>query len=107
MTSRSHDSDVTAGPCRTPALGQDRKLPLATERSRECGEERERRRRGGEETIKKVQLSDPIHPFIMKSIKVVERYFKQYALVDQDILENKQCWDKVLSLVPDDILSLI
>ncbi|XP_069614596.1 DNA primase small subunit [Ranitomeya imitator] len=57
--------------------------------------------KGGEETIKKVQLSDPIHPFIMKSIKVVERYFKQYALVDQDILENKQCWDKVLSLVPD------
>ncbi|CAJ0951670.1 unnamed protein product [Ranitomeya imitator] len=45
MTSRSHDRDVTAGPCRTPALGRDRKLPLAMERSRERGEERERRRR--------------------------------------------------------------
>ncbi|XP_073519517.1 DNA primase small subunit [Phyllobates terribilis] len=57
--------------------------------------------KGGEETIKKVQLSDPIHPFIKKSIMVVERYFEQYALVGQDILENKQCWDKVLSLVPE------
>ncbi|CAJ0928623.1 unnamed protein product, partial [Ranitomeya imitator] len=45
MMSRSHDCDVTAGPCRTPALGRDRKLPLAMERSRVRGEERERRRR--------------------------------------------------------------
>ncbi|CAJ0963160.1 unnamed protein product [Ranitomeya imitator] len=43
--SRSHDRDITAGPCRTPALGRDRKLPLAMERSRQRGEERERRRR--------------------------------------------------------------
>ncbi|XP_075055554.1 DNA primase small subunit [Mixophyes fleayi] len=56
--------------------------------------------KGGEETIKKVQLSDTIHPFIKKSIAVVEKYFEQYALVDQDILENKQCWEKVLALVP-------
>ncbi|CAJ0915916.1 unnamed protein product [Ranitomeya imitator] len=34
-----------AGPCRTPALGPDRKLRLAMERSWERGEERERRRR--------------------------------------------------------------
>ncbi|XP_069826528.1 DNA primase small subunit [Dendropsophus ebraccatus] len=57
--------------------------------------------KGGEETIKKVHLVDPIHPFIKKSIKVVERYFAQYALDGQDILENKQCWDKVLALVPE------
>ncbi|KAM4698986.1 DNA primase small subunit [Discoglossus pictus] len=57
--------------------------------------------KGGEDTIKKVQLSDPIHPFIRKSIRVVEKYFEQYALVGQDILENKECWDKVLTLVPD------
>ncbi|XP_068121268.1 DNA primase small subunit [Hyperolius riggenbachi] len=57
--------------------------------------------KGGEETIKKIQLSDPIHPLISKSITVVERYFEQYALVGQDILENKQCWEKVLALVPE------
>ncbi|KAG9470304.1 hypothetical protein GDO78_018201 [Eleutherodactylus coqui] len=57
--------------------------------------------KGGEETIKKVQLSDPIHPLIRKSLKIIERYFEEYALLGQDILENKQCWDKVLSLVPE------
>ncbi|XP_053311678.1 DNA primase small subunit [Spea bombifrons] len=57
--------------------------------------------KGGEDTIKKVQLSDPMHPFIRKSLKVVESYFEQYALVDQDILENKQCWEKVAALVPE------
>ncbi|CAJ0932432.1 unnamed protein product [Ranitomeya imitator] len=57
MTSRSHDRDVTAGPCRTPALGQDRKLPLAMERSRERGEERERRRMFEESKhLKELQL---------------------------------------------------
>nr|8G9F_D Chain D, DNA primase [Xenopus laevis]8V5M_D Chain D, DNA primase [Xenopus laevis]8V5N_D Chain D, DNA primase [Xenopus laevis]8V5O_D Chain D, DNA primase [Xenopus laevis]8V6G_D Chain D, DNA primase [Xenopus laevis]8V6H_D Chain D, DNA primase [Xenopus laevis]8V6I_D Chain D, DNA primase [Xenopus laevis]8V6J_D Chain D, DNA primase [Xenopus laevis] len=57
--------------------------------------------KGGEETIKKVQLPETIHPFIGKSLKMVERYFEKYALVDQDILENKQCWDKVIALVPE------
>ncbi|XP_063283237.1 DNA primase small subunit [Pelobates fuscus] len=57
--------------------------------------------KGGKDTIKKVQLSETIHPFIRKSLSVVEKYFEKYALVDQDILENKQCWDKVVALVPD------
>ncbi|XP_053545402.1 DNA primase small subunit, partial [Bombina bombina] len=57
--------------------------------------------KGGEDTIKKVQLLDPVHPFIRKSLEVVEKYFVQYALVGQDILENKACWDKVLALIPD------
>ena len=34
-----------------------------------------------------------------------EKYFEQYALVDQDILENKESWDKILALVPENILS--
>uniref|UniRef100_A0A8C5Q857 DNA primase n=1 Tax=Leptobrachium leishanense TaxID=445787 RepID=A0A8C5Q857_9ANUR len=59
--------------------------------------------KGGKDSIKKVQLSDPIHPFI-KSINIVEMYFNQYALEDQDILESKHHWEKVLALVPDDIL---
>ncbi|XP_040281615.1 DNA primase small subunit [Bufo bufo] len=57
--------------------------------------------KGGEETIKKVHLSDPIHPLLRKSIKVIERYFEPYALVGQDILDSKQSWDKVLSLTPE------
>ncbi|KAG7477472.1 hypothetical protein MATL_G00069970 [Megalops atlanticus] len=54
--------------------------------------------KGGEETVKKVQLSDPIHPFIKESLMVVERYFSQYALAGQDILSNKESVDKVLAL---------
>ncbi|XP_017566425.1 DNA primase small subunit [Pygocentrus nattereri] len=59
--------------------------------------------KGGEETVKKVVLSDPIHPFISQSLSVVERYFPQYALVGQDLLSSKESVDKVLSLLPEDI----
>lgn len=58
--------------------------------------------KGGEETVKKVILSDPIHPFIRESLMVVERYFTRYALQEQDILGNKETLDKVLALVPED-----
>lgn len=59
--------------------------------------------KGGEEMVKKVILNDPIHPFIRESLKVVERYFTQYALKDQDILGRKESVEKVLALVPEDV----
>ncbi|XP_043080169.1 DNA primase small subunit [Puntigrus tetrazona] len=59
--------------------------------------------KGGEETVRKVVLSDPIHPFINHSLSVVEHYFQQYAIVDQDILGSKESIDKVLALLPEDI----
>lgn len=59
--------------------------------------------KGGEETVKKVILSDPIHPFIRESLTVVERYFSRYALQEQDILGRKETLDKVLALVPEDV----
>ncbi|XP_041860059.1 DNA primase small subunit [Melanotaenia boesemani] len=59
--------------------------------------------KGGEETVKKVVLTDPIHPFISASLAVVERYFVQYALQEQDILGRKESVEKVLALVPDDV----
>ncbi|KAG8456380.1 hypothetical protein GDO86_002238, partial [Hymenochirus boettgeri] len=55
--------------------------------------------KGGEEAIKKVTLSETIHPCIGKSLEVVERYFEKYALIDQDILENKQTFHKTRSSV--------
>uniref|UniRef100_A0A671KGE6 DNA primase n=1 Tax=Sinocyclocheilus anshuiensis TaxID=1608454 RepID=A0A671KGE6_9TELE len=55
--------------------------------------------KGGEETLRKVVLSDPIHPFINHSLSVVERYFQQYAIVEQDILCSKESVDKVLALL--------
>lgn len=35
---------------------------------------------------------------------MVEKYFEAYALVDQDILGSPERWNKVLALVPEDIL---
>lgn len=59
--------------------------------------------KGGEETMKKVLLSDPIHPFIRESLLVVEHYFPRYGLQEQDILGRKESVDKVLGLVPEDV----
>ncbi|KAK7132113.1 hypothetical protein R3I93_018612 [Phoxinus phoxinus] len=59
--------------------------------------------KGGEDTVRKVVLSDPIHPFIKYSLSVVERYFPQYAIVEQDILGSKESVDKVLAPLPEDI----
>ncbi|XP_046725074.1 DNA primase small subunit [Silurus meridionalis] len=59
--------------------------------------------KGGEETVKKVVLSDPIHPFISQSLVVVEHYFPQYAIDGQDLMGSKASVDKVLSLLPEDI----
>jgi DNA primase small subunit len=45
------------------------------------------------------------YSFYRRSINIIKKYFEKYALVDQDILENKENWDKILALVPEDILS--
>ncbi|KAM6977607.1 DNA primase small subunit [Aplochiton taeniatus] len=63
--------------------------------------------KGGDETIRKVVLTDPIHPLIKESLTVVERYFPEYALQGQDLMGNKKTLDKVLALVPEDILFFI
>lgn len=42
--------------------------------------------------------------FFRESLNVVKEYFKEYALVGQDILGNKESYDKVLALVPEYIL---
>ncbi|KAI2566454.1 DNA primase subunit 1 [Homo sapiens] len=59
--------------------------------------------KGGQDVKKKVHLSEKIHPFIRKSINIIKKYFEEYALVNQDILENKESWDKILALVPETI----
>lgn len=42
--------------------------------------------------------------FNSESLAVVEKYFTQYALHDQDILGQNESVEKVLALVPEDIL---
>nr|XP_045008171.1 DNA primase small subunit [Jaculus jaculus] len=38
-----------------------------------------------------------------RSINIIKKYFEEYALVGQDILENKESWDKILALLPETI----
>ncbi|KAM9830863.1 DNA primase small subunit [Syngnathus typhle] len=59
--------------------------------------------KGGEETVKKVVLTEPIHPFIRESLSILEGYFPMYALQQQDILGRKESVEKVLALVPEDV----
>lgn len=59
--------------------------------------------KGGDETIRKVVLTDPIHPLIKESLSVVEHYFPKYALQGQDLLGSKKTVEKVLALLPEDI----
>lgn len=47
-------------------------------------------------------MGEPV--FNSESLTVVEKYFDQYALHEQDILGQKESVEKVLALVPDDIL---
>nr|XP_008539563.1 PREDICTED: DNA primase small subunit [Equus przewalskii] len=49
--------------------------------------------KGGQDVKKKVHLSENVHPFVRKSISIIKKYFEGYALVGQDILENKESWD--------------
>ncbi|XP_063320456.1 DNA primase small subunit [Pelmatolapia mariae] len=63
--------------------------------------------KGGDETVKKVVLTEPIHPFISNSLEVVEEYFSRYALRDQDLMGSKVSVEKVLALVPEDARSYL
>ncbi|XP_041328623.1 DNA primase small subunit [Pyrgilauda ruficollis] len=60
--------------------------------------------KGGADTVKKVNLSHPVHPFIRRSVAVVQKYFEEHALRGQDILGSPERWDKVLALLPEGIL---
>jgi len=59
---------------------------------------------GGEHKTKKVVLRGARHPSVERAKNVIEQYFRQLCLKDQDILGNKENWTKVLALVNDDDL---
>ncbi|XP_059727728.1 DNA primase small subunit isoform X2 [Haemorhous mexicanus] len=59
--------------------------------------------KGGADTVKKVTLSHPVHPFIRRSVAVVQEYFERHALLGQDILGSPERWDRVLALLPEEL----
>ncbi|XP_029649625.1 DNA primase small subunit [Octopus sinensis] len=56
--------------------------------------------KGGENNLKKVVLQEPIHPFIERSVEIIEEYFEGYALVDQDILRSENI-NEIINLIPE------
>lgn len=37
-----------------------------------------------------------------RSFKIIEDYFEQIILEDQDVLKDEQNWNKVLNCIPDE-----
>ncbi|KAJ8019881.1 DNA primase small subunit [Holothuria leucospilota] len=60
--------------------------------------------KGGENKLRKVHLPENIHPSIVRAIGIVGQYFDDYALEKQDILGDKDSWQKALAVIPDDKL---
>lgn len=61
--------------------------------------------KGGDKSGKRVNLRRPLHPHIARSVKILEPYFNQTTLVDQDTFLGPEQADRLLSLIPDKKLS--
>jgi len=61
---------------------------------------------GGERKTKKVNIPGNIkvHPSLDRAVKIIKESFEKLCLIDQDILGNKERWNKVLALIPDEEL---
>lgn len=60
--------------------------------------------KGGENNVRKVHLPENIHPSVKRAIEIINDYFTDYALEKQDILGDKDAWQKTLAIIPDDDL---
>ncbi|KAJ2726555.1 p48 polypeptide of DNA primase [Coemansia sp. Benny D115] len=62
--------------------------------------------RGGAEKGRKVNLSQRSgqHPHVLRSMEIIEEYFEDILLVDQEILSTPERWNKVLEALPDEDL---
>ncbi|KAJ1960446.1 p48 polypeptide of DNA primase [Dipsacomyces acuminosporus] len=62
--------------------------------------------RGGAEQGKKVSLSQKsaAHPHITRSLDIIEGYFEDVLLAEQEILLTRERWAKVLAALPDEEL---
>ena len=54
----------------------------------------------GGKSDKRVYLRQPIHPYIQRCRVTVASYWKEYGLINQDILENDEDVKKIMKLVP-------
>ncbi|RIB14242.1 hypothetical protein C2G38_2040366 [Gigaspora rosea] len=59
---------------------------------------------GGTQVSKKVQLNRTLHPFLRRSLGIIENYFEDIVLKDQDVLGSEENWSKVLNYIQDDVV---
>ncbi|XP_033113545.1 DNA primase small subunit-like [Anneissia japonica] len=63
--------------------------------------------KGGENKTKKVHLiSDTLHPSLSEASKVIDKYFHNYAIENQGIVNGKDNLKKVLQLIQDETLKV-
>ena len=61
--------------------------------------------KGGEEVGKRVHFpTSTLHPFIERSLAIIDKHFEAVILEDQDFLAESQQRDKVLQMIPDESL---
>ncbi|CAG8447370.1 5394_t:CDS:10 [Acaulospora morrowiae] len=58
--------------------------------------------KGGAQQSKKVRLYKTLHPSLSRSLEIIEKYFEQVILEDQDVLQDEKNWTKVLNCIPDE-----
>lgn len=59
--------------------------------------------KGGEGTTKKINLtSRTLPPSLASAYRVLQEYFEQSIITEQDLFGTKESWDKILALVPDE-----
>ncbi|RHZ78188.1 hypothetical protein Glove_166g248 [Diversispora epigaea] len=58
--------------------------------------------KGGAQQHKKVYLYKNMHSSLKRSLVIIEDYFEQIVLEDQDVLKDEQNWTKVLNCIPDE-----
>ncbi|CAJ0847580.1 15024_t:CDS:10 [Entrophospora sp. SA101] len=57
---------------------------------------------GGAQAQKRVDLRGHLHPSISRSLSIINQYFDDLILKDQDVLKDENCWNKVLGCIPNE-----
>ncbi|CAJ0747266.1 16580_t:CDS:10, partial [Entrophospora sp. SA101] len=58
--------------------------------------------KGGAQAQKRVNLHGHLHPSISRSLSIINQYFDDLILKDQDVLKDENCWNKVLGCIPNE-----
>ncbi|GAB6028244.1 hypothetical protein CHUAL_002431 [Chamberlinius hualienensis] len=57
---------------------------------------------GSSTSRKKINFYELNHPAIQRASRIIDKYFTNLHITDQDFLQNKIRWSKVIGLIPDE-----